>query len=56
MKGKTTDLVNSKKIVHENENRNIDSFLRAENGNVYSEKWEKAKERFRRPAYYGVIQ
>ena len=55
MKGKSRDIANSKRVVKMNEQVRLDVFLTEARKNT-STKWEKAKERFRRPAYYGVIQ
>ena len=55
MKGKSRDIANIKRVVKMNEQVRLDICLTEARKNT-SPKWEKAKERFRRPAYYGVVQ
>ena len=55
MKGKSRDIANKEKVVKMNEQVRMDIYIQSADRSP-SEKWEKAKERFRRPAYYGVIQ
>lgn len=52
MSSNRKDKANRERVVKMNEQVRMDVYLKSsERG--YSEKWEKAKERFRRPAYYG---